>query len=86
MNKMKLQIIDIRLKNKYMEGHIPNSINILENVLLLYPERFLDKNNSYVLYCDHGSRSKRVSDYLNKNGYKTYSLIGGYSNYKNMLR
>ncbi len=76
-------IIDIRAKYKYLIDHIPGSINILENKLLMNPKHYLDMNNEYVIYCDYGNRSKRVVNYLNSKGYKVYNLVGGFNSYLN---
>lgn len=75
------KIIDIRNNYSYINGHIPNSINIIENKLLMNPGMYLNRNNEYVVYCDYGNRSKKVASYLDMNGYKVYSLIGGYNEY-----
>lgn len=75
------QIIDIRDRYKYIEKNIPKSINIKENELMLLPERYLNKKEEYVVYCDNGYRSKIVSNYLNTLGYKVYSLTGGINLY-----
>ena len=74
-------LIDIRAKYKYLIDHIPGSINILENELLINPNKYLKFNHEYVIYCDYGNRSKRVVNYLNSKGYKTYSLIDGFNSY-----
>ena len=76
-------IIDIRAKYKYLLNHIPGSINIQENELLLNPNNYLNLNKEYVIYCDQGNRSRKVVNYLNSRGYKTYSLIGGFNSYLN---
>ncbi len=76
-------IIDIRAKYKYLLNHIPNSINILENDLLMNPTKYLNFNKEYVVYCDYGNRSKRVVNYLNTKGYKVYNLVGGFNSYLN---
>lgn len=76
-------LIDIRARYKYLINNIPSSINIVENELLLNPNRYLDYNKEYVLYCDYGNRSKRVVNYLNSKGYKVYNLVGGFNSYLN---
>jgi len=83
MMKGNITLIDIRSKYQYLEGSIPNSINIVENMLLLNPERYLNRSKEYVIFCDYGNRSKRVSNYLNNIGYRVYSLSGGYNSYIN---
>lgn len=81
MRSKNITIIDIRSKYQYLEGSIPSSINIVENMLLLNPEMYLNKGQEYVIFCDYGNRSKRVSNYLNNIGYRVYSLTGGYNAY-----
>ena len=76
-------IIDIRAKYKYLISHIPNSINIMENELLINPKKYLNYNKEYVIYCDYGNRSRKVVNYLNSKGYKVYNLVGGYNSYLN---
>lgn len=72
-------LIDIRDKHEYRMGHIPNSINIEKDLLEIAPEKFLERNKIYILYCDSGPNSKKLSNELNKLGYHTKSLNGGYS-------
>lgn len=76
------RIIDIREQYEYKVGHLPNSINIPKDLLELVPEKYLNKNDYYILYCDLGIASLKLSNELNKKGYKTDSLRGGYLNYK----
>ena len=64
-------------------GHIDGAINITKDLLELVPEKYLNKNNYYVLYCDKGIFSLKLSNELNMKGYKTISLDGGYLKYKN---
>ncbi len=72
-------LIDIRQPHDYRMGHIPNSINITKDLLELVPEKYLNKNDSYILYCDSGPNSLKLSNELNKIGYFTTNLKGGYS-------
>ena len=74
--------IDIRSNKLYNLGNIPNSINILKSVLLLYPDKYLNKNKRYYIYCSFGEESKKVCNELNELGYDTISIIGGYNSYK----
>lgn len=76
-------IIDIRENYDYKMGNIENSINIPFDVLELAPERYLSKNKRYCLYCEKGIKSIEISEKLNKKGYNTFSLNGGYILYKN---
>lgn len=76
-----LNIIDIRDRYRYLEGHIPNSKSIPYNELNRNPEKYLKKDNIYYLYCDSGFRSKYLVQRLNTLGYHTVNIIGGYNNY-----
>lgn len=76
-------LIDIRANYKHLINHIPGSINIVENELLINHNRYLDYNHEYVLYCDYGNRSKKIVSFLNTKGYKVYNLVGGFNSYLN---
>lgn len=83
---MKKVIVDIREPYEYRIGHIPNSINIPKDLLELVPEKYLDKNNYYILYCDLGLASLKLSNELKQKGYNTTSLNGGYSEYEKSIK
>ena len=75
-------IIDIRQSSKYKIGHIKNAKNISKNELMFNTENYLNKLNTYYIYCSKGMQSKSLCSYLNKLGYKVYNLLGGYESYK----
>ena len=54
-------LIDIREKYEYRIGHIPNSINISKDLLELNPEKYINKNEKYILYCNKGIISSELS-------------------------
>ena len=58
------------------------SINISYQKLLVYPDEYLDKNKEYLLICEYGIKSKKISEILNRMGYHVYSLKGGFKNIK----
>ncbi len=76
-----INIIDIRNRNSYVMGHIPQAINIDEYDLLFNTANYLDKNTRYYLYCDYGNRSEQLVNKLNSRGYDTVNIDGGYHNY-----
>ncbi len=78
-------IIDIRNSYYYNQGHIDGAINIPYYKLLSNYSRYLDKNNTYYLYCDYGEQSRDVASRLVKFGYNVYSIDGGYLKYKGNL-
>ena len=77
-----LDIIDIRDQYQYQLGHIPNARNVPMNFLLTTPENYIDKNKTYYLCCEFGSRSKRSASELNHLGYHTINIEGGYQEYR----
>ena len=68
----------IRTKESYNNNHIPNAKDISQNELLINPEKYLNKNMEYYIYCQHGYSSKKMCQILNSRGYKTINIIGGY--------
>lgn len=81
LNMNNINIIDIRNRNSYVSGHIPQAVNIEEYDLLFNTRNYLNKNTRYYLYCDSGSRSEQLVNKLNQAGYDTVNIIGGYHNY-----
>ena len=77
-------LIDIREKYEYILGNIHDSRNIPYNYLMMMPENYLDKNKIYYLYCDSGSKSRKLCMKLNGEGYHTVDLVGGYLRYKGL--
>ena len=74
-------IIDIRSIEKYNNSHIPNSINIPSEKLILEPEKYLDKYKTYCLYCTRGITSNKLGKILSMKGYKILNLDGGYESW-----
>ena len=71
-------IIDIRSIEKYNDNHIPNAKNIPMPLLIKFPNKYLDKNKTYYIYCQKGINSVRVCAQLSKMGYDMVNIIGGY--------
>ncbi len=79
-------IIDIRDKYSYNQGHLNNSLNIPYYSLLSNYSIYLNKQDTYYLYCDYGHQSKEISDRLNTFGYKTLYVKEGYLYFKNYFK
>lgn len=71
-------IIDIRDRYSYNEGHVFNAINIPMNELLNNPSYYLNKDNVYYIYCKSGYRSNKTCEILRIYGYKVINVIDGY--------
>ena len=75
------KIIDIRSKDEYMMGTISTSINIPSIKFEASPEKYINKKDTYYIFCNNGKRSKVLNEKLNIQGYRTVNIIGGYYNY-----
>ena len=76
--KPDFNIIDIRDRLDYYNGHYINSINIPYNVLLSNPSKYLEKNKDYYIYCKSGVRSKKACELLSLIGYNVINVKDGY--------
>lgn len=79
------KIIDIRDNYSYQQGHIKNAINIPYYSLLSNYSIYLNKQDTYYLYCDYGHQSMEISRRLNLFGYQTFYVKEGYLDFKNSL-
>ncbi len=75
-------IIDIRDKYQYLLGHLPNAKNIPYIYLIMTPENYLNKEQTYYVYCSHGEKSRKICSHLKELGYQVIDLIGGYETYQ----
>ena len=86
MNLKKPKIIDIRDKYSYSQGHINNAVNIPYYSLLSNYSIYLNKTDTYYLYCDYGKQSMEISNRLNLFGYHTFYVKEGYLDFKNYYK
>ena len=84
INLDSFNIIDLRDEISFRKKNILNSKNISFYNLLINPEKYLNKDDKYLLICEYGLKSKRVSDILKRLGYHVYSLKGGFRKYNNV--
>lgn len=85
LNLSNPKIIDIRDNYSYQQGHIKNAINIPYYSLLSNYSIYLNKQDTYYLYCDYGHQSMEISRRLNLFGYHTFYVKEGYLDFKNNL-
>lgn len=71
-------IIDIRNTQSYNNNHIPGAMNIPFEKLLCNANIYLNKNETYYIYCQRGISTLKICQILNNLGYKTVSIDGGY--------
>jgi CRP-like cAMP-binding protein len=65
--------VDVRSEEEYSELHLQASVNIPLNLLGI-KSRMLDKNRTYIFYCDTGRRSRAAAHLLERQGYKALAL------------
>lgn len=71
-------ILDVRRQDEYDNGHIPNAILIPDYEILEKAESILkDKNQTILIYCRSGNRSKKAALNLIDLGYKQVYDFGG---------
>ncbi|MBE6155019.1 MAG: rhodanese-like domain-containing protein [Firmicutes bacterium] len=62
-------LIDIQNQVDYQKYHHPDSINIPYEKLLLNYKTLLDKNKSYYIVCNKGTKSRKAVSILEFYGY-----------------
>ena len=77
----RINIIDIRKNYLYNLGSIPSSVNVPKEFLLMNPEKYMDKEKEYYLYCNGGLETPKVCAELSEKGYKVVNVLGGYNDY-----
>ncbi|MBW5392865.1 rhodanese-like domain-containing protein [Brachyspira pilosicoli] len=83
-----LVILDVRTREEYLAGNIPNAVNI--DVLsqdFKSKIDMLDKNKEYLIYCRSGNRSSIASSIMSTNGFiNIYNLENiGYQDFANAM-
>ena len=77
-SKKDIIILDVREKDEFDEGHIPNAILIPYTQIEQKAESVIpDKNKQILVYCRSGRRSKIASEALVKLGYTNVNEFGG---------
>src|SRR3954469_16855007 len=71
MQNKEAVIIDVRDKDEYDEGHIPNALNLSRGTIELdIEEKVADPNAMVVVHCGGGGRSALAAESLQRMGYK----------------
>jgi len=84
-NLNNLNIIDIRDNYLFNISKIPNAKNIPMNLLLIKPNFYLNKKETYYIYCNFGVNSKKVCEVLSCKGFDVVSISGGFNQYKKFI-
>ena len=77
-------LVDVREKEEWDEGHIPEAIHLSRGTLELdIEERVPDAETMIICHCGGGGRSALAAESLQKMGYKNVrSMAGGFKAWK----
>ena len=75
-------LLDVRSPQESRENHLSGSINLpLYNIESNCNEMLTNKEDTIIIYCQSGNRSKRAMQILQKEGYTNlYNIAGGMDN------
>ena len=84
MKSSDVVVIDVREKDEWDEGHIPDAIHLSRGTIELdIEERVPDENTTVIVHCGGGGRSALAAESLQKMGYKNVrSMAGGFKAWK----
>ena len=71
--------LDVRFKNEHQDSSIPGSVNIPLNLLRMEMNK-LERDPTYIVYCDTGGRSSTGAFLLTEGGFNASFLEGGLVN------
>lgn len=82
-----VKILDVRTKGEYFEGHIEHAILLPVADIELEAEHVLaDKNQTLLIYCRSGVKSRIASQQLVELGYTNVYEFGGIMNWPYEIR
>ena len=72
-------IIDLRSVEEYRREHVRGAVNVPQGKF--HGELSGKQGESVILYCDRGALSMSVARELERQGYRTKSVVGGFRAY-----
>ena len=79
------RVIDVRGGDEYERGCIPGTIHVPYTRLALHLDKLPPINDEPLLvHCQGGLRSAMAVSYLNRLGYKSVNIAGGYAAWSRM--
>lgn len=78
-------IVDVRTREEFEEGHIPEAINRPVDEIYMWSQDLGKKDDEFYLYCYSGARCSRAVRQLKREGYSKLVNCGGIKNYKGTL-
>ena len=84
LKEQPLNIIDVRERMEFAMGHVPTAVNFpLSEFVSGY--QALDKDKTYHIICQSGSRSEQAAVFLSQQGYQVVNVAGGTSAWTGVL-
>lgn len=82
--KGNVQLLDVRTAAEYESGHLSNALQANWNNTAEFEKRTqsLSKSKPVYVYCLGGGRSSAAADWLSKQGYNAFNLVGGITKWK----
>ena len=78
MKRTDCTVLDVRTRGEYGSGHIPGAVCVpVETIAELPPEDLPDLNQTILVYCRSGNRSKQAAEKLAAMGYTGILEFGG---------
>ena len=72
------RLIDVREEDEWALGHLPGAELLpLSRFAETFAERLTDPAQPLLIYCHHGGRSARATDYLLRQGYQNVTNLAG---------
>jgi rhodanese-related sulfurtransferase len=69
-------LLDVREPDEWVAGHVEGAVHVPMNAVPAALDR-LDRDDQIVVLCKVGSRSARVTAWLNQQGFRASNLDGG---------
>ncbi|MCD7717027.1 MAG: rhodanese-like domain-containing protein [Lachnospiraceae bacterium] len=87
VNKKGYLIVDLRPYEEFAKGHIRGAVSAPEGKFGAWL-RSANRRETFILYCDRGAMSMSVARSLEKQGFRTKTVIGGIRAYRgrNLVR
>lgn len=78
MNNGHYDLIDVREQFEFSRGLLPGAKKFPMSGIMVTVKR-LAKDRPLIIYCEHGVRSLDVTYWLREQGYRAWSMTGGFS-------
>ena len=78
-------IVDIRPREEYEKGHWPEALCFPNDEIDRWKNK-IPRKRILLIYCEHGGSSMVLARALGREGYRTYTVVGGYEAMKKVQK